>query len=119
MFRPQFALPAAPDGFVWQPCVYQFDQNNIPALGSLLLASGQETGHIPLALDKDACFTLLGVKIENGGVNVLLFDPFNNQLMDTYVRPALYASEVSPFTALEGPGIEVPAGAVFTVRLQG
>jgi hypothetical protein len=118
MYRPQFALPAAPAGFLWQPCVYQFDQNNVPALGSLTLTAGQESGYIPLSLDRDACFVLLAVKIQNGGVNVLLFDPWLNQLMDDYVTPALYASELL-ITALEGPGIEVPPGSAFSVRLQG
>lgn len=119
MYRPQFALPAAPAGFLWQPCIYQFDQNNVPALGSLTLTAGQESGYIPLSLDRDACFMLLAVKIQNGGVNVLLFDPWLNQLMDDYVKPALYASEFSPATVLEGPGIEVPPGSAFSVRLQG
>ena len=119
MYRPQFARPAAPEGFVWQPCIYQFSQVNVPALGSLTLSKGQETGYIPLPLDKDACFTLLAIKVQDGGVNVLLTDPWSNQLMDTYVRPSLYASENSPATVLEGPGIELPAGAVLTVRLQG
>jgi hypothetical protein len=119
MYRPQFAMPAAPEGFTWQPCMYEFSQNNVPALGSLVLSAGQETGHIPLQLDRDACFLLLAVKMSNGGVNVLLFDPWSNQLMDSYVRPALYASDLSPGTVLEGPGIEVPAGSMFTVRLQG
>lgn len=118
MYRPQFAMPPAPEGFVWQPCVFQFSQNNVPALGSLLLSAGQETGYIPLRLDHDACFTLLAIKIQNGGVNVLLEDPWSNQLMDSYERPALYASELLP-TVLEGPGIEVPAGSIFNVRLQG
>lgn len=118
MYRPQFPMPAAPQGFTWQPCIYQFSQNNVPALGSLLLSAGQETGHIPLRLDHDACFVLLAVKIENGGVNVLLFDPWSNQLMDTYVKPAEYAS-ASLSSVLEGPGLEVPMGAVFALRLQG
>lgn len=119
MYRPQFAMSPAPEGFLWQPCVYQFDQNNVPALGGLALAKGQETGHIPLHLDRDACFVLLAIKIQNAGVNMLLFDPWGNQLMDTYVAPALYASNLSPATALEGPGLEVPAGSSFSVRFQG
>ncbi len=119
MFRPQFPFPPAPRGFVWQPCLYQFSQNNVPALGNLNLAAGQQTGHIPLPLDKDAPFRLMAAKIQNGGVDVLLYDPEANQLMDTFVSPSEYANELQPFTVLEGPGIDVPAGAVFAVRLQG
>lgn len=119
MYRPQFAMPAAPAGFAWQPCVYQFGEFNVPALGGLTLAAGEVSGHIPLPLDKDAPFVLLAVKIQNGGLDVLLFDPWSNQLMDSFVPPAIYASPLSPATVLEGPGIEVPAGAAFQVRLQG
>jgi hypothetical protein len=104
---------------VWQPCVYQFDKTNIPALGVTSLSAGQETGHIPLKLDHDASFVLLGAKVVNAGANVLLFDPFTNQLMDDYVNPLEFASGVQPVTILEGPGIEVPAGSVFMVRFQG
>jgi hypothetical protein len=119
MYRHQFPFTAAPEGFMWQPCIYQFDQNNVPALGSLVLTPGQQTGHIPLLLDPDACFTLLAVKIENGGLNVLLFDPWSNQLMDDFVRPALYASADGAASVLEGPGVAVPAGSAFSLRLQG
>lgn len=118
MYRPQFAFPAAPEGFQWQPCVYQFDQSNVPALGSLTLLQGEESGYIPLPLDRDACFVLMGIKIQNGGVNVILYDPWLNPLMDTAVDPVLYASDLL-VTALEGPGIEVPAGSMFSIRLQG
>lgn len=119
MYRPQFARPAAPEGFLWQPCAYQFDVTNTPALGNMSLAKGQESGRIPLELDHDAPFTLLAVKIANSGFNVKLTDPFGNHLMDDFVSPALYANQVPPATVLEGPGIEVPPGAVFIIRFQG
>jgi len=119
MYRPQFPFPAAPEGFVWQPCMYQFDASNLPALGSLTLTTGQVTGHIPLQLDPDAPFMLLAIRIENVGVNILLFDPWSNQLMDDFVKPSLYAANQGAATVLEGPGIEVPAGSSFSVRLQG
>lgn len=119
MNRPQFAFPAPPDGFRWQPCVYQFSENNVPSFASIALTSGQQTGHIPLRLDHDAPFILMGIKIQNAGVNVLLSDPFGNELTDDFVEPSEYGSDLPPFTVLEGPGIEVPAGAIFQVRLQG
>jgi hypothetical protein len=93
---------------------------NVPALGSLALGTGQESSYIPLQLDKDVPFILMGVKIQNGAFNVALWDPFNNPLMDSFEVPAEYASELPPFTVLEGGGgIECPAGAVFLVKLQG
>jgi len=119
MYRPQFAMPPAPEGFVWQPCVFQFDRSNLPALGNMILTKGQETGHIPLKLDHDAPFVLLAIKLANSGFNVKLTDPWGNDLMDDYVNPALYASNVIPATILEGPGIEIPVGSVFTIRFQG
>lgn len=119
MYRPQFAMPQAPQGFVYQPCIYQFDQHNIPALGNLSLLPGQETGRIPLRLDHDAPFILLAVQILNGHVNLRLTDPFGNELMDEFLPPVLYASDAPFHTVLEGPGIQVPKGAVFQVRLQG
>jgi hypothetical protein len=119
MYRPQFPLPPAPDGFAWQPCIFQFDRTNTPALGRLTLGTGQVSGYIPLKLDDDAPFTLLAVRISNAGVSLMLFDPFTNELMEDFVDPRLYASNTVPVTPLEGPGIDVRAGAVFTVRLQG
>jgi hypothetical protein len=120
VYRPQFAFPPAPDGYTWQPCVYQFDENNVPALGNLSLAAGQVTGHIPLPLDRDACFVLHAIKIDFGGVDVLLFDPWTNQLMDDFLDPRVYASEIIPPAPLEGgDGLSVPAGSRFAVRLRG
>lgn len=119
MFRPQFAIPPACPGYVWQPCVYQFDPTNTPAFVNILLAAGQETGHIPLPLDDDAPFQLMAIKIEHSAVNVQLWDPFGNELMDTYVDPSEYASDVAPYTILEGPGILCHEGSTFQVRLQG
>ena len=112
-------MPPAPAGFEWQPCIYQFDQFNTPALANIALLPGQTSGNIPLKLDRDASFVLLACKVQNGGVNVLLSDPWSNNLMDDFLVPALFAGELSPWTVLEGPGLAVPAGAVFQVRLQG
>ncbi len=119
MFRPQFAMPQAPAGWVYQPCVYQFDRTNTPAFAFVVLGAGDETGDIPLHLDKDACFVLLAVKVIADGFNIELRDPDTNPLMDTFISGDIYAERLVPATTLEGPGLEVPAGAVFTVRLQG
>jgi hypothetical protein len=119
MYRPQFPLPPAPPGFVYQPCVYQFDRTNTPAFTGISLATGQQTDDIPLPLDTEAPFTLLGIKIENSSLNVKLWSPYGDELMDDFLKPAEYASEIPPFTVLEGPGIYCQAGSVFAVRLQG
>lgn len=119
MYRPQFAFSSPPPGFRWQPCVYQWDSNTIPALGNLTLSTGQESSYIPLRFDADEPFFIHAIKIQNGGVNVALWDPDGNPLMDDYVKPCQYASELQPATVLEGLGIEVCPRAVFQVRLQG
>jgi hypothetical protein len=119
VYRAQFAFPAAPPGYTWQPCIYQWDKTNVPALGSLSLATGQETGYIPLEFDKDAPFVMHGIKLGTGRVNVQLWDSDGNALMDTYVNPVQYASQLPPITTLEGPGIEVAPGAIFQLKLQG
>ncbi len=119
MFRPQFAMTPAPAGWVYQPCIYQFDRTNTPAFAAVVLASGDQTGDIPLHLDKDACFILLAVRIISDGFDIELRDPWTNPLMDDFTNGDIYAERLVPVTTLEGPGLEVPAGAVFTVRLQG
>lgn len=118
-YRPQFAFPSPPEGYEWQPCIYQWDASNLPALGSLALATGQESGYIPLQVDADVPFILHAIKLGTGGVNVEILDPEGNQLMDTYVNPVQFASQFPPVTVLEGPGIEVSPGAVFQVRFKG
>jgi hypothetical protein len=119
VFRPQFARPPACPGFIWQPCVYQFDSTNTPAFAQIALASGDESGYIPLPLDKDAPFVLMAIKIQQSTVNVQIWDPDGNELMDDYVSSPEYATDLCPFTVLEGPGVECPKGSVFQVRLQG
>jgi hypothetical protein len=121
MFRPQYPFaPPRKQGFVYQPCIYQFTPSNTPGLGAIAVSTGQETSYIPLQLDKDAEFVLLGAKIEHAGLNVLLWDPFNNPLMDSFVTPAEYAAELQPFTVLEGGrGVECPPGSAFQVKFQG
>jgi len=119
MFRPQFPRTPAPPGFIWQPCVYQYDSTNTPAFVGLALAKNQESGYIPLVLDDDAPFVLMAIKAQHSIVNFQIWDPHGNELMDTYVNPAQYASDTVPYTILEGPGIECLKGTVFQIRLQG
>jgi hypothetical protein len=117
--RPQFPFQPPPPGFVWQPCVYQFDKSNLPALGSLTLAPGEQSGFIPLHLDKDAPFILHAIKVGDAGLEVQLWDPWGHELTDDFMQPAQYASDLLLTTLEGGEGIEVPAGSVFAVRLQG
>jgi hypothetical protein len=118
VFRPQFPFPPAPPGFSWQPCVYQYDGTNTPVLGTLLLSSGQVSGHIPLHTDKDAPFLLMAIRVTGTETKILLLDQWWNYLVHDYVLPAMYGSTIPP-TNLEGPWVEVPAGAVLQARFEG
>jgi len=119
VFRPQFPMPCPPEGFEYQPCVFQYDQTNTPGFAQVQsLASGQATGYIPLTLDNDAPFILLGIKIVNAGVEVQVWDPYTNPLLDDFLQPPEFASDVPQFCVLER-GIECPAGSNLTVRFEG
>ena len=117
--RPQFPFPPPPAGYRWQPCIFQFDSSNTPILGSLGgMLTGQQSPYIPLRLDRDSRFFLLAVRLsDTAGLSVELFTPWSDPLMDSPVAAKEYASNTVPVTALEF-GVEVPAGAVFTVRYQ-
>ncbi len=120
MFRPQFTAPppTPPPGFVWQPCVYEFDPTNTPAFAGISLSTGQETGYIPLTLDSDAPFYLLAIKIEHTTANFQIRDPQTNELIDAFVPPELFASNLPPAAVLE-MGVLCPKGSVLEVKLQG
>ena len=129
MYRPQFTYPDPPPGFEWQPCAYEFDTSNTPALFNLILPTGQLTGYIPLRLDNDAPFVLASVEIQSQSVNFELRDPWTNDLVDFNLDPLTgalvlalpvdYAPDVPPAAVLEGPWLFLPPGAVLSVRLQG
>ena len=117
-FRPQFPIrvPDDPD-YEWHPIILSFDPTNTPAL-SVSLATGQQTGDIPLLpLDRQD-FWLNGVKAYAPGLKLLLKDADDNPLMDDFTSPALVIGDIL-VTALEAPLTFFPRGSYLTVQLQG
>ncbi len=126
MYVPQFAFPLAPD-----PCedlrfTYSYDSTNLPTfIGTL--APGQQTGRIPLRLDKDADFYLRAISL-GGRAAVRLEDPKDNALSDSdnplqvqnFVNTNQFGNSAGAgVTALESGagGIYAPAGGNFIVFL--
>ena len=122
MYAPQFAYPAAPGKCDDQRFSYSYDATNLPAFTGTL-AAGQQTGRIPLSLDKDADFYLRAINIQ-GAASVRLEDPDNNPLSDSdnrlqaanFMLPAEYGdSSGAGVVALDAGagGVYGPAGGNF------
>ncbi len=126
MYAPQFAYPRAPGKCNDQRFTYSFDASNLPVfLGSL--SPGQQTGRIPLSLDKDADFYLRAVNVQ-GLASVRIEDPEDNPLSDSdnqlqdanFMLPAEYAdSGGAGVVALDSgsDGVYGPAGGNFMLLL--
>ena len=126
MFVPQYAYPRAPGKCDDQRFTYSYDSNNLPSFTGVLLA-GQQTGRIPLSLDKDADFYLRAINIQ-GRVAVRIEDPEDNPLSDSdnptqaqnFMLPAEYGdSSGAGVVALEtgADGVYGPAGGNFMLLL--
>lgn len=115
--RPQFSVPNPDPDCSCDPEVFEFDGTNTPGLKVIALNVGDELRDVPLVLDQDGDFLLLGMRIVcTSGVDVLIRDPWTNPLMDDYVPPTLYAD--FNFVTSDEPGIYCPSGAVFLLSLK-
>jgi len=126
MYVPQFAYPRAPGDCNDQRFTYSFDASNLPVFtGSL--SPGQQTGRIPLSLDKDADFYLRAINIQ-GAAAVRLEDPEDNPLSDSdnrlqaanFMLPAEYGDSAGAgVVALDSgsDGVYGPAGGKFVLLL--
>ncbi len=126
MYRPQFVYAVASSPCEDQRCTYSFDSVNIPTFTGTL-APGQQSGRIPLRLDKDADFFLRGLS-QQGRVSIRLEDSKGNALSDSENRLQaqnfMLAVEYgltggAGFVALEsGPeGVRMPAGGNFALYI--
>ncbi len=115
-YRPQFAMPNAPEGCTYQEFIYAFDASNCPALAALNLTPGQELLHVPLKLEDDADFIWLGVKVEGTTLGILLQTPWTDPLSDGYTPAELFAGNIVP-TPLES-SVFCPAGAVISLSVK-
>ena len=116
-YRPQFALPPAPEGCTYEEFIYAFDDSNTPALIDISnLPSGEQIIHIPLHLDGDADFLWLGTKIDGTTLGVKFETPWTEPLSDDYVPATLYAGNIVP-TVVEA-AVECPAGSVISLSVK-
>lgn len=116
-YRPQFALPEAPEGYQDQPIVYVYDSTNTPAFATLGLSPGEASLYIPLPFDNDADFYLCGIKAGGTPYGLQFTDPYHNPLSDDFCPVAVIYDDVQP-TPVEPPGLFCPAGSVMQVRFK-
>jgi hypothetical protein len=116
VYRPQFPISPAPEGFEWVPTIYSFDATNTPAL-SLAITGTQQTDDIPLLLDDDADFYLMAIKVNAPLVKMILKDPYTAPLVDDFVSPLLWADDLQP-TVVETPGLYCPAGSALLAKFR-
>jgi hypothetical protein len=106
--------------------LYSYDVTNLPTFNATL-ASGAQTGRIPLRLDKDADFYLRAIST-TGLISLRLEDTDGNQLSDSenasnranFVRQQEYSqSGGAGYVALESgaDGVYGPAGGNYVVYL--
>lgn len=126
MYRAQFAYPRPVSPCEDQRCQYSFDATNLPVFTGTL-ASGGQTGRIPLKLDKDADFYLRAIS-QKGTVSIRIEDTDGNPLSDVdnannptnFELPNEYSNTVGAgLVALESgaSGVFGPAGGNYVVYL--
>ena len=124
-YRPQYAYPEPPEGFVEEDFVYYFDQTNVPVLG--LIPLNQPLSRIALQLESDAPFKLRGIQVSGNVPNMLmrLYDCYDNQLSQVLVEAdrAYSGTENGPapvgrLPVVFEPEIPCPAGAVLMIDLE-
>lgn len=79
-YRPQYAYPEPPSGWVEEDFVYYFDATNTPALAGI--TNNNPVLKIPLQMQADAEFRLRGVEISGnvGNLYLKLYDCYGNEL---------------------------------------
>ena len=124
-YRPQYAYPEPPEGFVEEDFVYYFDQTNVPALGTI--ATNTPLSKIVLQLEADAPFKLRGVQISGnvGNLYMRLYDAHDQQLSQVLVEAdRAYAGTLNgtqPIGRLPvvlEPEIPCPAGGFLQIDLE-
>src|SRR6185369_10340808 len=126
MYSPQFVYPRAPGACTDQRFSYSYDASNLPVFTGTLSA-GQQTGRVPLSLDKDADFYLRAINLQ-GSVSVRIEDPDGNPLSDSdnasqdanFMLPEEYGNSAGAgVVALDSgaDGVYGPAGGNFVLLL--
>ena len=118
-YRPQFAYPAAPEGWEDQEFEYWFDLSNLPAF-QIALLPGQEIPNIVLQLQRDAEFRWRAVQVSNPGsfLGLRFRTPDGVYLQDDYAPMENFSGFPGAVAGIPGgepvalePEIVCPAGA--------
>jgi hypothetical protein len=118
-YRPQFAYPAAPEGWEDQEFEYWFDLSNLPAF-QIALLPGQEIPNIVLQLQRDAEFRWRAVQVSNPGsfLGLRFRTPDGVYLQDDYAPMENFSGFPGAVAGIPGgepvalePEIVCPAGS--------
>ena len=123
-YRPQYAYPEPPEGFVEEDFVYYFDQTNTPSLGKVPI--NQPISRVILQLQADAPFKLRGIQVSGNAGNLLLrfWDAHDNPLSQvmieadrSYSGSENGAQPIGRLPVVVEPEILCPAGGFLQVDL--
>jgi len=119
-YRPQYAYPSPPPSIVEEDFLALFDSTIIPILG-VSLGANQVVNDIPLQFQRDAAYSIRGVKLNvtaSQDIGVAFKNAFNNPISESDQYIAATSYEANPFAALPGstvvvfePELPMPAGA--------
>ena len=125
-YRPQFAYPAAPEGWEDQEFEYWFDLSNLPAF-QIALLPGQEIPNIVLQLQRDAEFRWRAVQVSNPGsfLGLRFRTPDGVYLQDDYAPMENFSGFPGAVAGIPGgeplalePEIVCPAGATLLLDVR-
>jgi hypothetical protein len=126
-YRPHFAYPAPPQGIVEEDFLAYFDPTIIAVLGQSLAAS-QTVFDIPLQFQRDAAYSIRGIKLNvvaSNPIGLYFKDAFSKPLSESDVYIPASSYESNPQGAYPGslvvpfePEIQNPAGATMFLSFQ-
>jgi hypothetical protein len=126
-YRPQYAYPAPPPSLVEEDFLALFDSTTVPILGQSLAAS-QAINDIPLQFQRDAAYSIRGLKLNVVAANLIgvaFKDAFNNPISESDIFISSSAYQSNPSGIFPGstvvvfePQLEQPAGATMFLSFQ-
>jgi hypothetical protein len=126
-YRPQYAYPAPPPGIVEEDFLAYFDPTIIAVLGQSLGAS-QTVFDIPLQFQRDAAYSIRGLKLEvlsTNPIGLYFKDAFAKPISESDIYISTNAYESNPSAAYPGslvvpfePELQNPAGATLFLSFQ-
>lgn len=126
-YRPHYSYPSPPPGLIEEDFLAYFDPNIVPILGASL-AGLQPVNDIPLQFQRDAAYSIRGLKLDvqaENPIGLYFKDAFNNPISESDVYIPATAYESNPQAAFPGstvvtfePQLENPAGATWFLSFQ-